>query len=268
MSRLTTQLSQTLAAERAGGKAAGRHLEPEPVELGDLGAAEELVWPAPYPMVLTNEEISNLDLIGGGAFPVDLIERRMAGGEVCMGLGFVVGLLRGCRSAGVTQVRDWRVQRRLHDDSGVSGVEAQADSLSELAMLSGIDNLGLKETVDRFNRLVQAGKDDDFGRGSSHYDRGIGDPTAPHPNLGAIEQPPFFALRIHRGTVGTKGGPRTDSRAQVLGWNGAPIPGLYAAGNAAASVIGPGTIAPGLTLGLALTWGWIAGTSAGGGNPG
>jgi 3-oxosteroid 1-dehydrogenase len=100
-------------------------------------------------------------------------------------------------------------------------------------------------------------------RRGSAYDRAIGDPAAPHPSLGTIEQPPFFAVRVHRGTVGTKGGPRTDTRARVLGWDGAPIDGLYAAGNAMAGVLGPGTVAPGLTLGLALTWGWIAGTAAG-----
>ncbi|WP_165966739.1 hypothetical protein [Actinomadura sp. 7K507] len=41
---------------------------------------------------------------------------------------------------------------------------------------------------------------------------------------------------------------------------GRPIPGLYAAGNAMAAVIGPGIVSPGATIGSALTWGWIAGT--------
>jgi succinate dehydrogenase/fumarate reductase flavoprotein subunit len=140
----------------------------------------------------------------------------------------------------------------------------EADTLGELAGRTGIDGRGLEDTVDGFNRMARAGTDDNFGRGWSRYDRGIGDPSAPHPNLGTIERPPFFALRVDRGTVGTKGGPRTDAGARVVGWDGAPIPGLFAAGNAAAAVIGPGTIAPGLTLGLALTWGWIAGTSAAG----
>jgi hypothetical protein len=149
-------------------------------------------------------------------------------------------------------------------DEPAPGWLLEAPTLSELAAITGIEPDGLGETVERFNQMVRAGEDTDFGRGASLYDRGIGDPAAPHPNLGTIEEPPFFALRVHRGTVGTKGGPRTDSRAQVLDWSGEPIPGLYAAGNAAASVIGPGTIAPGLTLGLALTWGWVAGTSAAG----
>jgi 3-oxosteroid 1-dehydrogenase len=64
--------------------------------------------------------------------------------------------------------------------------------------------------------------------------------------------------------VGSKGGPGTDTEARLLDWSGRPIPGLYAAGNAMAAVIGAGTRAPGLTLGLALTWGWIAGTAVAG----
>lgn len=59
---------------------------------------------------------------------------------------------------------------------------------------------------------------------------------------------------------GTKSGPRTDAAACVLGWDGDPVPGLYAAGNAMAAVIGPGTVSPGATIGSALTWGWVAGT--------
>lgn len=64
------------------------------------------------------------------------------------------------------------------------------------------------------------------------------------------------------GTVGTKGGACTDVNGRVLDLHGKPVAGLWAAGNAMASIIGPGTIAPGLTLGLALTWGYIAGKDA------
>jgi len=67
---------------------------------------------------------------------------------------------------------------------------------------------------------------------------------------------------ILAGSVGTKGGPLTDAQARVLRWDGEPVPGLHAAGNAMAAAIGPGTISPGATIGSALTWGWIAGTTA------
>lgn len=138
----------------------------------------------------------------------------------------------------------------------------EADSLAGLAAVAGIDAAGLCAAVARFNEYAVAGHDIDFGRGGTAYDRKLGDPRAPHPSLGSIAEPPFFALPILAGTVGTKGGARTDARARVLDWSGNPIPGLYAAGNCAAAVFGPGTLAAGLTLGSALTWGFIAGTEA------
>ena len=138
----------------------------------------------------------------------------------------------------------------------------EAPSLDALAQAAGIDGRGLRETIARFNVMVGRGRDDDYQRGEAAYDRYYGDPTAEHPNLGTIEQPPFFAMPVQPGAVGTKGGARTDEHARVLDWQDRPIGGLWAAGNAMASVIGPGTIAPGLTLGLALTWGYIAGKDA------
>lgn len=422
--QVASRIPDSLPAAEGG--RVGRHLEPEPVEVGDLGPVDELLWPAAFPMVFTNDEVFRLDLIGGGLQPEELFEQRTAAGVVCMGQALVVGLLHGCRSAGVRLERQHRVVRLLQDGSGVSGVEAihgadmvqvaarrgvvlaaggfesdpemvlrlqgepatlpvsppvnrgdalrlagqvgaqitgtaegwflpvleipgerwpdgsprprlvyaergrphliwvnqhghrfvneashncalalaevdpgcmrlrnhpvwaigdaqyragspigdiepggaapewlvEADSLPELAARCGIDPAGLTETIERYNQMVGQGADLDFGRGAGTYDHGIGDPAARHPNLGTIERAPFFAVQIHRGTVGSRGGPRTDVRARAASWDGASIPGLYAAGNAAACVIGPGTIAPGLTLALALTWGWIAGHDA------
>jgi succinate dehydrogenase/fumarate reductase flavoprotein subunit len=143
----------------------------------------------------------------------------------------------------------------------------EATSVADLAGAIGIEAAALENTVARFNYFARAGLDEDFGRGEAAYDRYLGDHNAPHPSLGTIEEPPFFALPIHPGTIGTKGGPRTDIWARVLGWDGTPVAGLYAAGNAMAATIGPGTIAAGLSLGLALTWGWVAGTVAAGTGP-
>lgn len=64
------------------------------------------------------------------------------------------------------------------------------------------------------------------------------------------------------GSVGTKGGPLIDEHARVLDWAGGPIPGLFAAGNAAAAPIGPAILSSGMTLGLGTIFGWLAGTSA------
>jgi succinate dehydrogenase/fumarate reductase flavoprotein subunit len=109
---------------------------------------------------------------------------------------------------------------------------------------------------------VASGRDRDFGRGDSHYDRFHGDPTAPHPNLGSIEHPPFYACPAYPGAVGTSGGPRIDGTGRVQHVRDHPIPGLYGAGNAIASPAGPSYFGGGTTIGMALVWGHIAGAGA------
>ena len=137
-----------------------------------------------------------------------------------------------------------------------------ADSLAGLAERVGIDAEGLVATVERWNQLVQDGVDADFHRGESAYEVWLGDPDAPHPNLGAIESPPFYALPIYAHSSGTKGGPRTNARGEVLNVRGEVIRGLYAAGNVTASVAGPGYYGGGGTIGLAMTWGYLCGINA------
>lgn len=405
-------------AESPGGKPGARHLEPAPLAVGDGWAAE--VWPTMIPPVLTNDEVFGIGLhFDSSVFPVELVEGRMARGEVTLGVALVIGLLRACRAAGVTMRRNARVRSLLRAHDGrVGGVTCEgvgrdgesgevrarrgvvlatggfewdpalrgellagplthpvsppghlgdavrmggqvgaamarldedwcwpvtesngaewgddahtprhsqvlaervlphviwvnsagqrfvnesshncalafgdldpatatfrnvpawavgddqfrqryalnsgavnADSLTELAKLIDVDADGLVAAVERFNGFVHAGVDEDFHRGETEYDRNLGDPSAVHPNLGTVEQGPFFAVRIHPGSVGTKGGPRTDADARVLTWQDEPIDGLYAAGNAMAGVFGPGIIAGGLSLANALTWGWLA----------
>ncbi|MCA9528586.1 MAG: FAD-dependent oxidoreductase [Myxococcales bacterium] len=138
-------------------------------------------------------------------------------------------------------------------------------TLGALAARAGIDGAGLEATVERFNRFASEGVDHDFGRGKSAFDRFYGDPRhAPNPNLGTIEVPPFYALPIHPSAMGTKGGPRTDVDARVLRVDGAPIAGLYAAGNVAASPMGAGYPGAGSTIGAAMCWGYLAALHAAG----
>ena len=66
------------------------------------------------------------------------------------------------------------------------------------------------------------------------------------------------------GDLGTKGGLRTDARARVLKPDGTPIPGLYAAGNASAPVMGRTYAGPGATLGPAMVFGYLAARDLGG----
>jgi 3-oxosteroid 1-dehydrogenase len=136
------------------------------------------------------------------------------------------------------------------------------ETLDKLAAVTGIDADGLAGTVARFNGFVSAGVDADFGRGDSAYDRFHGDPSAPHPNLGSIEDGPFYAFPVHTGAVGTKGGPVVNERAQVLDVRGDAIAGLYAAGNVMANPAGPSYFGGGCSIGTGIVWGFLAGEDA------
>jgi 3-oxosteroid 1-dehydrogenase len=146
-----------------------------------------------------------------------------------------------------------------------AGSVVRAGDLAGLAQAAGVAADGLAKTVTRFNEFAAAGRDEEFGRGESAYDRYYGDPRVrPNPNLAALARPPFYAVRIVPGDLGTKGGLSTDSRARVLREDGTPIPGLYAAGNASASVMGHSYAGAGATIGPAMTFGYIAARSMAG----
>lgn len=141
----------------------------------------------------------------------------------------------------------------------------RAPSITDLAGLIGLDPARLAATIDRFNGFVRAGRDDDFRRGETEWERfHTGDPARPNGNgaLGTIEVPPFYAAPYHRAILGTKGGPRTDERGQVLRFDGARIAGLYCAGIAMANPIGTKAVGAGTTIGPCLTWGYICGRNA------
>ena len=140
-----------------------------------------------------------------------------------------------------------------------SGYMKKADSLDGLAALCGIDAEGLKAEVARYNGFCETGVDEDFGSGSRRFDNVHGDPTVkPNPNLGKIEQGPFYAAAIYPGDVGTAGGVVTDEYARVLKDDGSVIPGLYATGNSTASVFGRCYPAAGASISAAFTFGFIA----------
>ncbi|HET7012413.1 MAG TPA: 3-oxosteroid 1-dehydrogenase [Streptosporangiaceae bacterium] len=149
-----------------------------------------------------------------------------------------------------------------------AGVVFKADTLAELAEQIKLPADGLTETIERFNGFAKSGKDEDFGRGDSAYDRYYGDPRCrPNPNLAALDLAPFYAIKIVPGDLGTKGGLRTDERARVLRQDGSPIAGLYAAGNASAAVMGHSYAGAGATIGPAMTFGYIAAVDMAEGSP-
>ncbi|QAY59296.1 FAD-dependent oxidoreductase [Microbacterium protaetiae] len=138
-----------------------------------------------------------------------------------------------------------------------------ADSISELATACGIDAAGLSATVDLFNVDAAAGHDTRFGRGDSAEDRFLGDSThSPNPCLAPLDTAPFAAVRVYPGVLGTSGGLRTDFHGRVLGWDDAPLPGLYAAGNASASVFRNTYPGGGATIGSAITRAYVVGAAA------
>ena len=153
---------------------------------------------------------------------------------------------------------DQRTPRRLKDD-----FMNRSNSLSELAAKLGVPEAQLCATVNRFNEQARAGLDDDFGRGDTLSDRYYGDPRGrTNPCLAAIEKPPFYAIAVYPGDLGTKGGVQTDSSGRALRADGSVIAGLYAAGNNAASVMARTYPGAGGTIGPALTFGFLAAEAA------
>jgi hypothetical protein len=141
-----------------------------------------------------------------------------------------------------------------------SGELIQAPGVGALADLIGVERSALSTTVDKYNAHAQVGLDPEFGRGASIYQRHLGDAGhRPNPCVAPIEQPPFYAMRIYPADLGTAVGLRTDCHARVLRNNGTAITGLYACGNDMGSIMNGNYPGPGITLGPALTFGYIAG---------
>ena len=140
----------------------------------------------------------------------------------------------------------------------------RGDTLAELAAAIGVPPAALSETVAEFNRHAEVRSDPVFGRGASVYDLFNGDRTLPDvaATLGPVDEPPFYAVAIRIGALGTSGGPRTDERGRVLARDGGTIPGLWAAGNVMAAPTATVYAGAGGTLGPAMTFGHLAGRDA------
>ncbi len=137
---------------------------------------------------------------------------------------------------------------------------AQADTLDELAEKVGIDKAGFADQIARYNEYSATGVDPEFHRGESAYDTYRGDArVTPHRNLRPLEDGPYYAVEIRLGALGTKGGPLTDATGNVQRADGSGgIPGLYAAGNVAASWFGAGYPGAGATLGAGMVSGYLS----------
>ena len=140
-----------------------------------------------------------------------------------------------------------------------NGYLTRADTREELAAKLGIPVQTLITVLDKHDADALVGTDTVFGKGSTAYNRYLGDPAnTPNPCLRPIARAPFYAVEVHPGDIGTSTGIVTDPQARVLGAKDTPIPGLWAAGNDANSIMAGSYPGPGITLGPALTFGWIA----------
>jgi len=151
----------------------------------------------------------------------------------------------------------------LHPTGDLPPEIVGADSLADLAARIAIDPGCLEKSVERWNRDCAAGVDTEFRRGGDAYNRYYGDPAAgENPNLGPVDRPPFYAMRVHSGVIGSKGGPVCTVDGVCLRTDGSVVDGLYAAGTAAAFWTADGYPGPGTPLALGMTFGYLAGRHA------
>jgi succinate dehydrogenase/fumarate reductase flavoprotein subunit len=157
---------------------------------------------------------------------------------------------------GLGMVRPRRINLRK---AVAGGYLVRAGSVAGLAASLGLPAETLTGTVARHNRFARTGIDEDFGKGSDAYQRNLGDAGhTPNPCIGPLAMPPFYAVRIYPGDIGASVGLVTNESAQVLRKDGSIVAGLYACGNDMDSIMAGIYPGPGITLGPAMTFGFIA----------
>ena len=140
-----------------------------------------------------------------------------------------------------------------------SGYLASGDTLAKLAKEIAVDGHALAESVERHNRFAETGRDEDFGRGTSELNRFNGDPlNKPNPCMRRIGPGPYLAVAVWPSDLASSAGLRTDCNGRVLKSGRPPIPGLYAAGNDAASIFRGTYPGPGTMIGPAMVFAWRA----------
>ncbi|WP_372758555.1 FAD-binding protein [Litorivivens sp.] len=143
-----------------------------------------------------------------------------------------------------------------------------ADTLEELAEKTGIDAAGLLNTVTTYNGYCEAGEDPDFKRGTFPWGAMMaGDPNhKPNPNMGPINQGPYYAVRLHRMAGGgiTGSGILADQHCRAMGWDNQPINGLYVTGNSQVRIDNGALMQSGITNARGITHGYLAGRHAAG----
>ncbi len=139
---------------------------------------------------------------------------------------------------------------------------ASGDSLHTLAEELGLNPDTLQKTISKFNQYASEGVDPEYGRGENEWGHvWCGDSThEPNPNLGPVETPPFYAVRLYVGLSSMSNtGLVTNTHGRVQNWNSEPINGLYATGSVCAPVEWGIGYQSGLQNARSLTYGYLAG---------
>jgi succinate dehydrogenase/fumarate reductase flavoprotein subunit len=174
---------------------------------------------------------------------------------------FLIADAAALRKYGLGMVRPggWGTKAAIAD-----GYLVAADSIEQLARRLNIDPGNLRQTIDNMNGFAQTGRDVEFDRGSTVYQNHNGDALAGgvNPNLGQVAVAPFYAVRLYPSDIGTSAGLVTDDTARVLDSGNRPIAGLYACGNDMQSMMGGTYPGPGITLGPAIAFAYLAASDA------
>ena len=197
-----------------------------------------------------NEASSYHDFVQG------LIGKLLAEGQRS---AWLIADHRAARRYGLGAAHAFPARIGKHIDSGYLKRDA---TLEGLARQCGIDATALRDTVAAFNRDAARAEDTTFGKGSTSYQRYLGDAeNQPNPCLRPLDGP-FYAVEIYPGDIGTSMGLDITGRGEVKDRSGAVIPGLFACGNDINSIMSGAYPGPGITLGPALTFGYIIGQTA------
>lgn len=180
--------------------------------------------------------------------------------------------------SGASHVPGWIIPGRANRNAYVLGLAPpalprrylehgdvyKAPSIDALAATIDVPADRLRTSVQTFNRYAESGVDPDFHRGESAYDRLFVDTYFRNPNLAMLSKPPFCAIRLYPGDIGTRGATLSPARAQVLNGRGRVIERLWVTGNSMAPVMGHSYPGPGANLGPSMAFGYIAALSAAG----
>ena len=167
-------------------------------------------------------------------------------------------VVSGIGVAGLTAAVDGRLRGRTRTTMprGIAPVALAAVFADTLA-----------GTVARFNTMAEAGRDDEFDRGTKAVESAFHGPPAPDNRLPNPLMHPLdaagrlFAIFLVGTAFDTNSGPRIGTEGQILGPDG-PVAGLYGAGNCVDAVFGEGYPGGGSTIGPGMVFGFLAGGHA------